>query len=95
MASSILAAHPEADTDGDGHLTRAEACEFQLELRRRIVDEVAPGEDPGAVLAAASPLATEPLCCNCGDGEATSSPPSGFLFRASEPANTCVRGVDP
>jgi beta-lactamase regulating signal transducer with metallopeptidase domain len=122
LASSFLAAHPEADADGNGVLTRAEACDFQLELRRRIVDELEvaydPGFDtdgdgtlsaaeaavrrdrlatqlPGTVLAATSPLAAEPMCCNCGEAEGTSSPPTGFSYRANEPANTCVRGVDP
>jgi beta-lactamase regulating signal transducer with metallopeptidase domain len=32
IAASILAAYPHADADGDGTLTRAEACDFQLEL---------------------------------------------------------------
>jgi beta-lactamase regulating signal transducer with metallopeptidase domain len=122
LASSFLAAHPEADADKDGVLTRAEACDFQLELRRRIVDEIEVAYDPafdtdgdgalslaeaaarrdrlatqlpGAVLAATSPLAAESMCCNCGDGEGTSTPPTGLTVRANEPADTCVRGVDP
>jgi hypothetical protein len=123
LASSLLAAHPEADRDGDGVLTRAEACELQAELRRRLVDELgeeaydlafdtdgdgalSPAEAdvrrdrvaarlPGGVLAMASPLVVESLCCNCGDGEGTSSPPTGLTFRANQPANTCARGVDP
>jgi hypothetical protein len=96
LASSLLAAHPEADRDGDGVLTRAEACELQAELRRRMVEQ---GEVEAAVSeaasAASSALVSESLCCNCGDGEGTSSPPTGFTFRANQPANTCVRGVDP
>jgi beta-lactamase regulating signal transducer with metallopeptidase domain len=31
LAAEILATHPEADLDGDGNLTRNEACDFQLE----------------------------------------------------------------
>lgn len=38
LASEMLAAYPEADADGDGQLTRSEACDFELELRRRWVD---------------------------------------------------------
>lgn len=30
LAAEILSAHPEADSDGDGELTRDEACDFQL-----------------------------------------------------------------
>lgn len=35
IAESLLAAYPEADGDGDGELSRGEACEFEAELRRR------------------------------------------------------------
>jgi beta-lactamase regulating signal transducer with metallopeptidase domain len=82
VASTLLAAHPEADLDGDGTLSRAEACELQAELRKRI--------DEGALVVAASPVddtvpvsaedaavraaLAEPICCNCQGGEGMSSP---------------------
>jgi beta-lactamase regulating signal transducer with metallopeptidase domain len=62
LAAEMLVAFPEADADGDGHLTRDEACEFQLELSI-IASE----------LAETSPMAEDTLCCNCGEIEATSS----------------------
>ncbi len=38
VASSIMASFPEADTDNDGALSRAEVCEFQHVMRRRVVE---------------------------------------------------------
>jgi hypothetical protein len=35
IAAALYSAHPEADLDGDGVLSRDEACEFQAELRRQ------------------------------------------------------------
>jgi len=56
LASALLLAHPEADSDGDGVLTHAEACDFQAELRHR---------EPASPLdQAESELLAEPLCCN-------------------------------
>lgn len=40
IATAILRSHPTADVDGDGALSRAEACDFQQVLRRRAVDRV-------------------------------------------------------
>jgi beta-lactamase regulating signal transducer with metallopeptidase domain len=39
VAAQLLASHPEADLDGDGVLTRDEACGFQLTVKRRLVDD--------------------------------------------------------
>ena len=39
IAASLMAAHPEADLNGDGHLSRGEVCDFESQVRRRIVDE--------------------------------------------------------
>ena len=39
IAASLMAAHPEADLNGDGHLSRGEVCDFEAEVRRRIVDD--------------------------------------------------------
>jgi beta-lactamase regulating signal transducer with metallopeptidase domain len=61
LAEALRAAYPAADVDGDGLLSREEACDYEAELRRR-----AP-----AGVASAQPAATrreplvEPLCCDC------------------------------
>jgi len=73
IAAQMMIAFPEADADGDGRLTRDEACEFQLEL-----------EIVASDLAESSPMAEESLCCNCGEIEATSS-----VLRAAETPNAC------
>ena len=40
IATAILQAHPTADIDGDGALSRTEVCDFQQVLRRRAVDQL-------------------------------------------------------
>ena len=59
IAEALYQAYPQADLDGDGALSRDEACEFQLELRQT----AAPADQVS--------LLDEPLCCNCdpGDGQ--------------------------
>ncbi|HVV87709.1 MAG TPA: hypothetical protein VHE35_31930, partial [Kofleriaceae bacterium] len=47
IASQILQAHPTADLDGDGEISRTEACDFQQALRRRAVDAVLAGQPAG------------------------------------------------
>ncbi|HEY5925832.1 MAG TPA: M56 family metallopeptidase [Kofleriaceae bacterium] len=67
MAQALFAAYPEADLDGDGQLSREEACDLQAELQnssRSSPDH----EQPLATLLA------EPLCCNCDEAEVYSSP---------------------
>jgi len=61
LAEALYQAYPQADLDGDGALSRDEACEFQIELRQ--------STDPAAQVS----LLDEPLCCNCdpGDGQIT------------------------
>jgi beta-lactamase regulating signal transducer with metallopeptidase domain len=66
LASALFAAYPEADLDGDGQLSRDEACDLQFELQNasRLSAE------------AESHLATmlaEPLCCNCDDTDVYSA----------------------
>jgi beta-lactamase regulating signal transducer with metallopeptidase domain len=68
LAEQLYLAYPEADRDGDGVLSRAEACEFQAEARQvSTIDETA-AMDYEQLLA-------EPLCCNSspGDGQIPSS----------------------
>jgi beta-lactamase regulating signal transducer with metallopeptidase domain len=72
LAEALRQAHPEADRDGDGVLSRDEACEFQAELRRRVAPT-------GAELVSRldlldENLLTEPLCCNCDRGAENSAP---------------------
>jgi len=71
LAEALRQAHPEADLDGDGVLSRDEACEFQAELRRR----VPVAAEPVSRLALLDEnLLTEPLCCNCDRGAENSAP---------------------
>jgi beta-lactamase regulating signal transducer with metallopeptidase domain len=76
LAEALRQAHPEADRDGDGVLSREEACEFQAELRRRVeVPAGAPGTDQVSRLDEIDEdLLTEPLCCNCDRGAENSAP---------------------
>ncbi|MCA9680035.1 MAG: hypothetical protein KC464_33700, partial [Myxococcales bacterium] len=106
LASEMLAVYPEADTDGDGRLTRHEACDFELALRRRWVDEnvAATAEAPLASderdrlalelsprLVLGDGLAgVEELSCHRAPNEDMSSSPS--VGRAAlEPPQTCTQ----
>jgi beta-lactamase regulating signal transducer with metallopeptidase domain len=70
LAESLMLAYPEADLDGDGVLSRDEACEFQAEARQVSTLDDTAAEEYQRLLA-------EPLCCNCspGDGLIPSSGP--------------------
>ena len=59
LAATLYASHPEADLDGDGTLSRDEACELQAALRRQAEELVSPLEQSD------QSLLSEPLCCNC------------------------------
>jgi beta-lactamase regulating signal transducer with metallopeptidase domain len=67
LAQQLYVSHPEADLDGDGTLSRDEACELQAELRKQ-KEELSSPLDPGA-----ETLLSEPLCCNCDQGGAYST----------------------
>nr|MDQ3370960.1 hypothetical protein [Myxococcota bacterium] len=73
LATAMYQAYPDADADGDGVLSRDEACEYQAELRKR-----APASAPDASHAVATldhaSLLAEPLCCNCGESAGRSGP---------------------
>jgi hypothetical protein len=84
LAMALYQAHPEADLDGDGVLSRTEACDLQSELRRAVQSAAAARSDslrmnqeskldPDAEAELKS-LLEQPLCCNCDPGEAYSSP---------------------
>ena len=62
VASSIMASFPEADLDGDGLLSRTEACEFQQGLRRRMAED--PINTALTSTAETEVLASEQLCCD-------------------------------
>lgn len=65
LAEALREAHPEADLDGDGMLSKDEACEFQAEVRRR-ADQVSTLDE--AQEPEMDRLLDEPLCCNCDPG---------------------------
>ncbi|HEY1557251.1 MAG TPA: M56 family metallopeptidase [Kofleriaceae bacterium] len=76
LAQALYLAHPEADLDGDGTLSRDEACELQAELLRSSDETVSP-LDPEAEAETEAELAAmraEPLCCNPARAGAYSSP---------------------
>jgi hypothetical protein len=73
LAEALRLAHPEADLDGDGVLSRDEACEFQAELRRR-VEAPAGAELVSRLDLIDESLLTQPLCCNCDRGAEHSAP---------------------
>jgi beta-lactamase regulating signal transducer with metallopeptidase domain len=88
LGQALFLSYPEADLDGDGTLTRDEACELQAELRKH-ADELASGLVPGLSSESEVELETllsEPLCCNCERAEAYSSPESASCHQ--------VEGVD-
>ena len=67
LAASLYVSHPEADLDGDGMLSRDEACELQASLRRQAEELVSPLEESD------QSLLSEPLCCNCSPAAAYST----------------------
>lgn len=73
LAEALRLAHPEADRDGDGVLSRDEACEFQAELRRRMETPIG-GDQVSRLDEIDENLLTEPLCCNCDRGAENSAP---------------------
>ena len=75
IAETLRQAHPEADLDGDGYLSKHEACELQAEARRRAE---ADGTDQ------VSTFVDEPLCCNCDPGD-------GLLPSSGSPDTSCQR----
>ncbi len=68
LAEALRRAHPEADADGDGVLSRSEACDFQAEVLRRSGEP----EQVSTLDAASVELLAEPLCCNCDAAEGRS-----------------------
>jgi beta-lactamase regulating signal transducer with metallopeptidase domain len=67
LAQALYVSYPEYDFDGDGTLSRDEACELQTVLRKQKVELSSP-LDPDS-----ETLLSEPLCCNCDRGGAYST----------------------
>ncbi len=88
LAAQLMLAHPEADLDGNGVLSRDEACELQAELRAR-EDELVSTLDPYAAAELES-LLDEPLCCNCDQPEANSPE----LSEPGDPSETTCQQVE-
>jgi hypothetical protein len=78
VAESLLAAHPEADRNADGELSRDEVCGF--EPWREIAQRPEPSDDGVANLLAS-------MCCNCQSGGGT---PSSSLELGPQ---ACVEGA--
>jgi hypothetical protein len=88
LAEALRQVHPEADLDGDGVLSRGEACAFQAELRRRVEapdasDLVSRPETRELDLFDAS-LLSSPLCCNCGSGAEDSARGAPWIEQRSD-----------
>ena len=63
LGIALYESYPQADLDGDGLLSRSEACDLQAELRRdrqELSSRLTPEADEEL-----QSLLTEPLCCNC------------------------------
>lgn len=93
LAEAVRHAHPEADLDGDGVLSRDEACAFQAELRRRVelpamADLVSRPDRPALDQLDAS-LLRQPLCCSGDRGAEDSAPGVPWIEQRSD---TCPSG---
>ena len=83
LAMTLYVSYPAADLDGDGQLSREEACGLQAELRRKDVENksrVVPASS-----AALESFLEEPLCCNCDPAEANSRPDVASCSKQLEP----------
>jgi beta-lactamase regulating signal transducer with metallopeptidase domain len=67
LAQALYVSYPEYDLDGDGTLSRDEACDLQAELRTLKVELSSP-LDPDS-----ETLLSEPLCCKWDQGGAYST----------------------
>ncbi|HEY6178011.1 MAG TPA: hypothetical protein VIX73_26330, partial [Kofleriaceae bacterium] len=85
LAEALRQAHPEADLDGDGVLSRGEACAFQAELRKR-VEAPDRSDDPESTELQRfdASLLREPLCCNCSSGAEDSAPGAPWISQRSD-----------
>jgi len=72
LAQALYMSHPEADLDGDGQLSRDEACSLQAELRRLGPQPLLASRLDPVSEAELETWLEEPLCCNCETPEANS-----------------------
>jgi hypothetical protein len=87
LANALYVAHPEADRDRDGHLSKDEACVFQFEFVRARHNGTAMPTGPQVSTLSddaqqqLDQLLSEPLCCNCGpsDGMTPAPGPAGSV----------------
>jgi beta-lactamase regulating signal transducer with metallopeptidase domain len=88
FAEALRQAHPEADLDGDGVLSRDEACAFQAELRHRVEQpsgaDLVSRPDRPALDAFDVSLLTQPLCCNCDRSAEDSAPGAPWIEQRSD-----------
>lgn len=79
LANALFVAHPEADRDGDGFLSKDEACVFQIEFVRARHHGTPTGPQVSTLSSDAQQqldqLLTEPLCCNCGPSDGMTPAP--------------------
>lgn len=85
LANALYVAHPEADLDRDGYLSKDEACEFQFEfVRARARHEQVPASQQVSTLSDEAQqqldqLLSEPLCCNCQPSDGMTPAPAGSV----------------
>lgn len=88
LAEQLRLAHPEADRDGDGVLSRGEACAFQAELRRRVeapeASDLVSRPESAELERFDAALLSSPLCCNCGSSAEDSAPGAPWIEQRSD-----------
>lgn len=90
LANALYVAHPEADRDGDGHLSKDEACDLQVEfVRARTQGTPLPPSQQVSRLSddaqqQLDQLLSEPLCCNCGPSDGMTPAPAGSVCQRAE-----------
>ncbi len=67
MAAALYGAFPDADLDGDGLLSRDEACDLQATLRKDPDERAFTSRLTAESEAELQTLLAEPLCCNCNE----------------------------
>ena len=73
MAAALYNMFPDADLDGDGFLSRDEACDLQAVLKQDPEERTSrlSAEDEAEIQTLFS---AEPLCCNCTELDVHASP---------------------
>ncbi|MGE0397543.1 MAG: M56 family metallopeptidase [Kofleriaceae bacterium] len=85
LANALYVAHPEADRDRDGYLSKDEACVFQFEFVRARAHgaQLPPSQQVSTLSDEAQQqldqLLSEPLCCNCGPSDGMTPAAAGSV----------------